>query len=102
MAAPWEEFRVTDNSGPWAEYDRRAKPTPVKLGKEGFADSLKEVLGEASWADRNLAGAGTALSNAWEGTKQLVGGGDRNQIQANKIISEAAPVASRVWPTSWT
>ena len=48
------------------------------FGKEGFADSLKQTLEEAGWANRNIAGAGTALSNLWEGGKQLFGQGNAN------------------------
>lgn len=110
---PWEEYQQqTTAAGPWTEYqsaptnkkdnylnslppDRReAASKPVKFGKDGFADSLREVMREASWGGRNFAGAGTALSNVWEGAKQFVGQGDADRIAANRIIEEEAPVGA--------
>lgn len=97
MAGPWEEYRVTDSSeGPWNEFDRRAKPTPVKIGADGFADAVKAEYGERNWADRQIIGAGTALSNAWEGVKQILPGmkADDQTIQANRVIAKENPGAS--------
>lgn len=62
--------------------------------KQGFTDALKTELQNAGWAGRNLAGAGTAVSNLWEGAKQLVGQGDPERIQANKTIAASAPVGA--------
>lgn len=73
-----------------------AKPTPAKLGREGFKDILKKELESAGGLTRNLAGAGTALSNLYEGAKQFVGAGDQNRIEENKIIEQAAPVGAFV------
>lgn len=67
---------------------------PLKIGKEGFSDSLRETLKETDWGTRNIAGAGTALSDAWQGIKQLVGKGDQQAIENNKIIQEEAPIGS--------
>ena len=79
------------------KYDRSAFDNgPLKIGKEGFADSLKQTLDEAGWANRNIAGAGTALSNLWEGGKQLFGQGNAENIANNKIIEDAAPIGSFV------
>jgi hypothetical protein len=70
------------------------KPTPMKTGREGFKDILKKELENANPFTRNLAGAGTALSNLYEGAKQFVGAGDQNRIEENKIIEQAAPVGA--------
>lgn len=68
--------------------------TPIKIGKDAFGDTLRQVLQEADWGTRNIAGAGTALSDLWQGAKQLVGAGDKQAIEANNIIKEEAPIGS--------
>lgn len=68
--------------------------SPMKIGADAFPDALRETLKNASWFDRNLAGAGTAVTNAIEGTKQLFGKGDQSAIKANKIIREEAPAGA--------
>lgn len=71
------------------------EPTsPVKIGKDAFPDALRQTLNETDWGTRNIAGAGTALSNLWEGAKQFVGKGNQQQIEANKIIEQEAPVGA--------
>lgn len=77
-----------------ARIDQSRRPTPVKIGAEGFGDALRSVLGEQSWAGRNLAGAGTAASNLYQGGKQMLGMGDEQAIQANRIMAEEAPVGA--------
>lgn len=73
----------------------RAESGPkLKIGQEGFGDALRSTLKDAGWAGRNLAGAGTALSNLWEGAKQVVGKGDDQAIQANRIMAQEAPVGA--------
>lgn len=67
---------------------------PLKIGKDAFADTLREELNNADWLTRNIAGAGTALSNLYQGAKQFIGKGDAQAIENNKIIEEAAPVGS--------
>lgn len=67
---------------------------PLKMGAESFPDQLRQELQDAGWGTRNIAGAGTALSNLWEGTKQFVGQGDQQRIEANKIIRNEAPIGA--------
>ena len=68
---------------------------PVKIGKDAFADALRDELRNADPFTRNLASAGTALSNMYEGVKQFVGGeGDKQRIQANRIMAEEAPIGA--------
>lgn len=67
---------------------------PTKIGADAFPDFLKAEIQNASPFIRNLAGAGTALSNVWEGAKQLVGQGNEQNIANNKILSSEAPVGS--------
>lgn len=69
-------------------------PPPAKIGKEGFGDALREVLGNESWLGRNLAGAGTAPASLWQGAKQLIGKPDDTAIEANRIMAEEAPVGA--------
>jgi len=67
---------------------------PVKIGSEAYPDALRTELRDAGWGARNIAGAGTALSNAWEGAKQFVGMGDQRRIDENRIIEQEAPVGA--------
>lgn len=71
-----------------------APTEPVKIGKDAFPDALREVLRETDWGTRNIAGAGTALSNLSQGLKQFVGMEDQGKIQANRIIRDEAPVGA--------
>lgn len=67
---------------------------PVKIGKEAFPDTLREVLRGTDWGTRNIAGAGTSLSNLWEGIKQFAGQENQGRIQANNIIRDEAPIGA--------
>lgn len=67
---------------------------PVKIGKDAFPDTLRETLRGANWGTRNIAGAGTALANVWEGGKQLFGLGNEDNIRNQRIIAEEAPVGA--------
>ena len=67
---------------------------PVKIGKDAFPDTLRETLRGANWGTRNIAGAGTALANVWEGGKQLFGPGNEDNIRNQRIIAEEAPVGA--------
>jgi hypothetical protein len=91
-----EAFAPTGTSKSFSYEDALgdAKPTPAKIGREGFKDILKKELADANPFTRNLAGAGTALSNLYEGAKQFVGAGDQRRIEENKIIEQAAPVGA--------
>lgn len=69
-----------------------------KVGKPpatgDFAGALKSELANADWGTRNVAGFGVAASDLWERGKQLFGKENRQQIEANKIIADAAPVGA--------
>lgn len=67
---------------------------PLKMGKERFADDLREAVQQEGWLGRNLAGAGTAASNISQRAKQLFGNEDKQQIEANKVIASEAPVGA--------
>lgn len=100
------KFRITAPEGATQEevlayaqqqFSKPAEPVkPVTLGKEGMAESLRDEYRSRNWADRQLIAAGTALSNAYEGARQLVGRGDRQQIEANNVIRKENPVAGFV------
>ena len=69
--------REAAGAGQAPKYDKRAFDNgPLKIGKDSFGDSLRGELKNASWFERNLAGAGTALSNLYEGAKQFAGQGN--------------------------
>lgn len=77
------------------KYDKAAFANgPLKIGKEGFKDTLKQTLKDTDWITRNAAGAGSAVVNAWEGIKGLVGQTDQNQVDNQKIIADSAPVGN--------
>lgn len=87
--------RDAAGAGQVPNYDKRAFDNgPLKIGKEGLGDSLRDVLRGTDWMTRNIAGAGTALSNVYEGTKQLFGKGNEQNIANNKIIEEEAPIGA--------
>lgn len=65
---------------------------PAAIGKDANERFLREELKNADWFTRNLAGAGVSASDTWESFKQLFGQGDRERIEANKVIAEEAPV----------
>ena len=87
------EFDIVSRAYQDAMANRQvSQSSPVKIGKEAFGDTLRQVLQESDWGTRNIAGAGTALSDLWQGAKQLVGAGDKQAIEANNIIKEEAPI----------
>lgn len=98
MAAPWEQYQSVE-SGPWSNYAAPSQPVqpaaqPVKIGQDAFADTLRAELQNADWLTRNIAGAGSAVVNAWEGLKGLVGQTDEREVAAQKIIADEAPVGN--------
>lgn len=71
-----------------------SKKQPTKLGKDAMPDALRETMQGTDWGTRNIAGAGTALRNVWEGGKQLFGLGDPDAIEQQRIIAQEAPVGA--------
>lgn len=69
---------------------------PVKVGAEGFADSVKQELASRSVPAQKLAAFGTGISNLMEGAKQLIPGmkSDPTTIQANRTIASEAPLTA--------
>lgn len=67
---------------------------PIKIGKDAFPETLRETLQGTDWGTRNIAGAGTTLSNLWEGVKQLAGQSNQDNIRNNRIIREEAPIGA--------
>ena len=91
MSAPWEDY----SSGPWSDYKPSQKiDEPLKIGKAGFEDAMRSTLNDEGWIGRNYAGVGTVFSDLYEGAKQFFGKGDTDQIQANKIIADEAPIGA--------
>lgn len=90
---PFDQFDAPSTPN----YDKRAFDNgPLKIGKEGFADALRETLKEAGWAKRNIAGAGAAVVNAYEGIKGVIPGmkSDEDQVANQKIIAQEAPIGN--------
>lgn len=80
----WANSTATAPTGP----DPKAKP--AKIGKDAWADTLRKELSDNP-AQAKIAAAGTALSNLWEGGKQLFGFGDPQAIANNNIIASENP-----------
>lgn len=91
------KYGATDSSVDYdalaAKYGASDKPAPKR---ETLADTLKKELENTDWGTRNIAALGTATSDLWERGKQLFGKEDRQQIEANKIIADSAPVGAFV------
>lgn len=64
---------------------------PVKLGMEGFRQTVADEYKERNWADRQLIAAGLGMSNLIERGKQLIGRGDASSIEANRVIAKENP-----------
>jgi hypothetical protein len=90
MANPYAKY--VEQSNPYAQFaqQEQPKPTPVKIGAEGFQDHLKAELASRPVWERALAGAGTFVDDAALRLKQLVTGGlspeDVQQARANRTI----------------
>jgi hypothetical protein len=67
---------------------------PLKIGKDAFGDTLRDTLKNTDWATRNIAGAGSAVVNAAEGLKGIFGKSDPNEVAAQKVIAEEAPIGN--------
>lgn len=67
---------------------------PLKIGKDAFGDTFREELKAQPWGIQQIVGAGTALGNLVEGAKQFAFKGNEQNIEANKIMEQNAPVAS--------
>lgn len=92
---PWEEYSQTGQAaGPWQEYQSGTPSTPMNIGREAFADTLREELAGTDWLTRNIAGAGSAAVQAWEGLKGLAGRTDPRQVEEQRIIAESAPIGN--------
>lgn len=77
--------------------EKPAKPEPYKIGKEGFAPVIKEMLGENS----NEAAMGLQLLAAKEALKEAVnpqkfGKADPLVLQSAKIAQDQAPIGATV------
>ena len=83
---PWEDFAPEQaSSAPWEDFAPQAKPKA-----RTFEDDLKDELA-ANPIGAKFAAAGTALSDLYQGGKQMLGYGDAQAIRNNKIIAEANP-----------
>jgi hypothetical protein len=89
--------RVAAQSTQQAEPARQ--PTLLERFKEKQNAGLTDTLKEASWLDRNLAGAGSAAAKTYYGVKQLVKGGtlspeDQQSVKDWNQIEQSAPVGA--------
>jgi hypothetical protein len=65
---------------------------PQALGN--WQDTLREDFQKLSPTEQRLVSAGTALSNVYEGAKQLFNGGDKATIEGNKVFASERPGAA--------
>lgn len=99
MSGPWDDYAQSNNDGPWNDYPAKSNQTdfskgPLKVGAAGLDDALRDTLKNTNWGTRNIASAGTALSNLWERGKQAIGQGDEQAIQNNRTIAQEAPIGA--------
>lgn len=67
---------------------------PIKIGVDALGDVVRDEMRNRDWATRNIIGAGSALTSAWEGLKDIVGKSDPSQVAADKVIAAEAPVGN--------
>ena len=101
MANPFDVFDAPASSGgnPFDKFDLGSgpsQPKPKAIGQTANGDFLRQELANADWGTRNIAAFGTALSDLYQGAKQLFGKGDPQAIEENRIIKESAPVGAAV------
>ena len=91
-------FTLMDDEPP-AQPSVSSKPNPISVTRNGktytssnntLQDDLKAELA-ANPISAKLAAGGTALSDLYQGGKQLIGMGDKQAIANNKTIAEANP-----------
>lgn len=73
------------------------KPTPIKLGMEGFSDAAKQVAAETGPVGRFLQGAGETFDRYAYGAKGLftdLSPEEKLRLEQNKIMSEQGGLAS--------
>mgnify|MGYP000184463751 CR=1 FL=1 len=75
---------------------------PLKIGRDAFGDTFRDELKAQPFGIQQIVGAGTALGGAVEGVKQFFGQGNEQNIEANKIMEQNAPVASFLGNASLT
>jgi hypothetical protein len=66
--------------------------TPLKIGADAFGDTVRDEMRKKDWATRNIIGAGSAVTSAWEGLKGLVGQSNPSQVAATRAMATEAPV----------
>jgi|LakMenEpi03Aug12_release.lakeMendotaPanAssembly.Ray.scaffolds.fasta_scaffold50562_3 hypothetical protein len=84
---------------------------PIKMGREGFEDTVRQEMQNMPWGERNKYGLSLSISRAMQGMKGLVEGSEINQalrklglpnvgpvnedvVQASKVASQEAPVGA--------
>lgn len=96
-AAPKEDLTAL-----WESATPQTSNKPLSVTRNGktltasnktFQDDLKDELAANPIAAK-MAAAGTALSDLYQGGKQLIGMGDDKAIEANRIIREANPLSA--------
>ena len=88
---PYDQF----DANPYDQFDEgKGKPTPAKIGAEGFSDAMRSTMKEKSWLERNAAAVGNFPTQIYQGVKQKLGFEDPIAIRAGKVMDEEAPVGS--------
>jgi hypothetical protein len=103
----WQDAPLAESSSRWqdaplADNPKQTSNAPLSVTRNGktltasnktFADDLKDELAANPIAAK-MAAAGTALSDLYQGGKQIFGMGDNKAIEANRIIREANPMSA--------
>jgi hypothetical protein len=74
-----------------SNFSQPKQPTPI--GREAFPEQLRQEL-QQNPAGAKLAAAGTALTDLYQGGKQLVGMADPQAMQEQQIIKQENPMSA--------
>lgn len=86
----WSSAPVVDDG---ADLRSLPPPTPIDISPN-MGKAMREEMAGRSWLENNLAAAGNALRGPYEGVKQLLGVGDKQNAEAVRTIDQEAPVGS--------
>lgn len=90
---PFAKYQKDEN--PFLKYQKDAEPK--KIGREGFADALAEVVSEQNPLIAAIAQGGNTAMQYVRGMRQMLGMGDtpegKNQDQLTKEINKQFPMA---------
>lgn len=84
----------------WDEQPYGIDPRMVKWDSapsdSQLAETPEDIIRSMPWLQQQAVGAGAAMSNLWQGAKQLVGKSDPEEVRLANIAQREAPVGAFV------